>query len=334
MRGFSVVLHRYRYQYRTGPRSALKWWYRHRQVPTIRAPIPNLCMSFWNLQSYRELFTFKCRQCLRLRPPSAPPCLLNIQPSPHCFDSQNKKKWLHYTLNTLHQTLHNTLTIQSKHEEPAVPETPQIWNWCVTSIWPCCVCHWPWSQHSRRPAGMHKAELQRSHPERHLVKCICTRRVGWNSWAVWTVDQCKKRVKYFKHSGLQNSLKKSFKQSIKTRWNSNYVMLDSILQQHEEISTLLLSNNQYERIAQINANTLKTVVAFLKLFKDATNDRESNNSTPRASLPLPWSVRLIEHCQAASLEPCVCLVSGRADGHQWQIIPSPHDVQDYNAPDS
>ncbi|XP_056102454.1 uncharacterized protein LOC130081774 [Rhinichthys klamathensis goyatoka] len=87
-------------------------------------------------------------------------------------------------------------------------------------------------------------------------------------------------------------------------------MLDSILQQHEEISTILLKNNQYERIAQINANTLKTVVAFLKLFKEATNDLESDNSTPSASLPLPWSVKLIEHCQAAMLEP---LLSGVAD---------------------
>ena len=37
-----------------------------------------------------------------------------IQPSPHC-SSLNKKKKLNYKLNTLHQTLHNTLTIHSKH---------------------------------------------------------------------------------------------------------------------------------------------------------------------------------------------------------------------------
>ncbi|KAL2091651.1 hypothetical protein ACEWY4_013914 [Coilia grayii] len=122
------------------------------------------------------------------------------------------------------------------------------------------------------------------------------------------LSNAKKLVKYFKHSGLQNSLKKSLKQSIETRWNSNYDMLDSILQQHEEIATLLLSNDQYERIAQINANTLRTVVAFLKLFKDATNDLESS-TIPSASLPLPWSVTLIEHCQAASLEPLLSEVS-------------------------
>ncbi|KAI2646914.1 Transposable element Hobo transposase [Labeo rohita] len=123
------------------------------------------------------------------------------------------------------------------------------------------------------------------------------------------LTSAKKLVKYFKHSGLQNSLKKSLKQSIETRWNSNYEMLDSILQQHEEICTLLLKNNQYERITQISANTLKTV-AFLKLFKEATNDLESDNSTPSASLPLPWSVKLIEHCQAAMLES---LLSGVAN---------------------
>ena len=39
---------------------------------------------------------------------SAPSCMLNIQPSPHCFNSLNKKT------TTLHQTLHNTLTTHSK----------------------------------------------------------------------------------------------------------------------------------------------------------------------------------------------------------------------------
>ena len=35
-----------------------------------------------------------------------------IQQSPHCFDSLSKKPT---PLSTLHQTLHNTLTIHSKH---------------------------------------------------------------------------------------------------------------------------------------------------------------------------------------------------------------------------
>ena len=45
---------------------------------------------------------------------SAHSCLFHIQLSPPCFDTNTEKR-LHYTLNTLHQTLHNTLAIHSKH---------------------------------------------------------------------------------------------------------------------------------------------------------------------------------------------------------------------------
>ncbi|KAJ8351976.1 hypothetical protein SKAU_G00234520 [Synaphobranchus kaupii] len=134
------------------------------------------------------------------------------------------------------------------------------------------------------------------------------------------LTSAKKLVKYFKHSGLQNSLKKSLKQSVETRWNSNYDMLDSILQQHEEISALLVTNNQYEKIAQINANTLKTVVAFLKLFKDATNDLESDNSAPSVSLALPWSIRLIEHCQAHAASPLLSEVAKVCASHLEELM--------------
>ena len=41
---------------------------------------------------------------------SALTCLLNIQSSPQCLIHKTKKQ-LHYTLNTLHQTLHDTITI-------------------------------------------------------------------------------------------------------------------------------------------------------------------------------------------------------------------------------
>lgn len=72
-------------------------------------------------------------------------------------------------------------------------------------------------------------------------------------------------------------MKTSLKQSFETKWNSNHCTLDSIIQQHE-IST------QYDKTAQINDNSLKTAVG---LFKEATNDFESENSSPSASLELP-----------------------------------------------
>lgn len=52
--------------------------------------------------------------------------------------------------------------------------------------------------------------MQCVHPEHHPVECIFPRRVG---------QKCKKKlVKYFQHSGLQNSLKKSLERSIETPW--------------------------------------------------------------------------------------------------------------------
>ena len=117
----------------------------------------------------------------------------------------------------------------------------------------------------------------------------------------------KKLVTYFKHSGLQNSLETTLKQSIATRWNSNHKMLDSILQQHEAVAELLLTKNQYDKIARINANALKTVVDFLKVFKEATNELEGDNAS--ASFALPWSIKLIEHCQAHLTSPLLSEVA-------------------------
>ena len=122
------------------------------------------------------------------------------------------------------------------------------------------------------------------------------------------LSTAKKLVKYFKHSGLQNSLDTSLKQSIETRWNSNYEMLESILTQYDAVSQLLVANNQYERLAPINADTLKTVVKFLQKFKEATNLLEGNNDIT-ASLALPWSIKLIEHCQEHTTSPLLSEVA-------------------------
>lgn len=84
-------------------------------------------------------------------------------------------------------------------------------------------------------------------------------------------------VTYFKHSGLQVKLSKSLKQSVETRWNSYFEMLDSVFQQYDDIATILLENKQFDKVACIRKNNLKTLVTFLKPFKDANNDLESDN---------------------------------------------------------
>ncbi|MGH0136420.1 UNVERIFIED_CONTAM: hypothetical protein FKN15_071926 [Acipenser sinensis] len=66
-----------------------------------------------------------------------------------------------------------------------------------------------------------------------------------------------------------------------------------IYKQDEDIATLFIEMNQFEKMEDINADPLKTVVAFLKSLKDATNDLESDSSTchksPSSPMGLPWS---------------------------------------------
>ncbi|KAL2095497.1 hypothetical protein ACEWY4_010216 [Coilia grayii] len=81
-------------------------------------------------------------------------------------------------------------------------------------------------------------------------------------------------------------------------------MLDSVSQQYDEVTTILLDNNQYDKIGCINKYILGCLVAFLKPFKDAANDLESDNTALSAALVLPWSVKLkVEHCEVAKADP-------------------------------
>ncbi len=80
-------------------------------------------------------------------------------------------------------------------------------------------------------------------------------------------------------------------------------MLNSVLEQYEDIASVLTESNNYDKIGRISASTLKLLVSFLKPFKEATDDLETDNTAPSASLVLPWSVRLIEHCTSATKDP-------------------------------
>lgn len=70
-------------------------------------------------------------------------------------------------------------------------------------------------------------------------------------------------------------------------------LMDSTVH-HHEISTFLRSRNQMKNCREHSENTL---APFLKLFKNATSDVETDNCSPSASLALLWSVRFIEHCR-------------------------------------
>jgi len=61
---------------------------------------------------------------------------------------------------------------------------------------------------------------------------------------------------YIKHSGLGKKMDKTVHQNVETRWNSHFVMLQSVLTQFKEIEQVLEDKDVAELIAEISQSTL------------------------------------------------------------------------------
>lgn len=78
---------------------------------------------------------------------------------------------------------------------------------------------------------------------------------------------CKKIVKYFKKANLQHRLSTSLKTPCPTRWNSNYFMLKSIVDNWFMINELLTEKGENQRLLLINISTLKQLLEILEDFQ-------------------------------------------------------------------
>jgi len=63
-----------------------------------------------------------------------------------------------------------------------------------------------------------------------------------------TLKKCKSLVTYFKQTSLNSKLEKSLKQESETRWNSKLEMLESINDQYEAITSLLIDKDEVDRL--------------------------------------------------------------------------------------
>jgi hAT family C-terminal dimerisation region len=111
-----------------------------------------------------------------------------------------------------------------------------------------------------------------------------------------TIKECKSLVTYFKHSSLNSKLGKSLKQEVETRWNSKLEMLESINDQFEEISDLLLKRDELSKIENIDSNVLQILIDFLKKFQEASNFLEGSKY-PTLHMVIPWYKILMSHCK-------------------------------------
>jgi len=91
-------------------------------------------------------------------------------------------------------------------------------------------------------------------------------------------------------------LEKSLKQESETHWNSKLEMLESISSQFELITDLLSEKDETERIENIDLNTLKILVDFLKKFREASNFIEGSKY-PTLHTVIPWYKTLRSHCK-------------------------------------
>lgn len=72
-----------------------------------------------------------------------------------------------------------------------------------------------------------------------------------------TITAVKARVKYFKVTGLNSVLEETLKSYVKTRWNSVYYMIKSVISNWEQINEILRSKGGLMRIIHIDVEQLQ-----------------------------------------------------------------------------
>ena len=83
---------------------------------------------------------------------------------------------------------------------------------------------------------------------------------------------------------------------METHWNSKLEMLESINDQFEEISDLLLKRDELGKIENIDSNILQILINFLKKFQEASNFLEGSKY-PTLHMVIPWYKILMDHCK-------------------------------------
>lgn len=102
---------------------------------------------------------------------------------------------------------------------------------------------------------------------------------------VTVLDACSKLVRFIKISGLNNEFKTSLKSAVKTRFNSNLTMIESILQNWDQLNELLQRVNESNRLENVELSVLENLKTFLTPFKYWPNFCET---TLKASLCHVW----------------------------------------------
>ena len=118
------------------------------------------------------------------------------------------------------------------------------------------------------------------------------------------VGHAKSIVQHFKGTNMQQSLTKTLKQEVATRWNSVYVMLESVHSQFDEIAAILMSRNELSDIFSIHKTDMEALLEFLSEVKNCSEEL-SADLVPTLPLVLPWITKLQKISQPSAEDPAV-----------------------------
>jgi len=112
------------------------------------------------------------------------------------------------------------------------------------------------------------------------------------------VKSCKKIVKYCKKSNLQHTLETTLKSACPTRWNSNYKMMKSILDNWRSVDKIL---GEADIHVDFNKSSLKVVVDILGDFERIFKKLQTSSS-PSICFVLPSISKILELCEPNILD--------------------------------
>lgn len=115
------------------------------------------------------------------------------------------------------------------------------------------------------------------------------------------VDDVKSLVKYFKVTALNSALESALKSYIKTRWNTIYYMMKSVIENWNDVVSILTAKGEEHRMLNIDKNTLSMLCTFVEVFEIATMEIEASKS-PTLHLVVPWYFKLMKHMQFVGVD--------------------------------
>lgn len=102
------------------------------------------------------------------------------------------------------------------------------------------------------------------------------------------IKGCRAVVEYFKRGNGQRLLEErggtALKIDVKTRWNSVYIMIESVLKNYEKVAEILIANGNERLYRNLHKEKLEILQRFLKPFYQATTIFSSQSQETLASV--------------------------------------------------